>query len=307
MYGQLDGGHHTYRRGYLTLPNETAWDDRLSYNALGLLAHLMARNPNGPMGYRNLMRPGVGEKAILGGFRELVAAGYRMQFRRQIHKPGKRPTMVTDTYHSEDPRPLEWYVAQHKKIYGIDPIFIADITDLLEDASKAALASVSGAHKSGALKRGARKRAAQQKAFQPLADAEENNQGQAAAVEPQEAQEDPAVEQLHCLGCDAVTRRQDLDDAGQCGSCLEQIRQEGLAAAAAAAEAPAVSDEEAAAATRELFQKSLERQAKRLHISVEELVAMREQAGQESPAAVALGIKGCRSAPAHDRSGVAQK
>jgi len=306
MYGQLDGGHHTYKRGYLTLPNETAWDDRLSYNALGVLAHLMARNPNGPMGYRALMRPGVGEKAILGAFKELVAAGYRMQFRRQVFKPGKRPTMVTDTYHSEDPRPLSWYEEQHVKIYGEDPIHIATVMECLEDASKAALASVSVAHKSGALKRGARKRAAQQKAFQPLADAEGNNQGEGAELAPEAQDPDAGQEVVHCLGCDVVTPRMFLDDSGQCDHCqqqakLERIRQEELAAA------QAVDPEEAAAAKRELFQRSLERQAKKLHITVEELVAMREQAGHTSVAAEALGIKGCRSAPAHDRSGVGQK
>lgn len=307
MYGQLDGGHHTYKRGYLTLPNETAWDDRLSYNALGVLAHLMARNPNGPMGYRALMRPGVGEKAILGAFKELVAAGYRMQFRRQVFKPGKRPTMVTDTYHSEDPRPLAWYEEQHIKIYGEDPIHIATVMECLEEAaSKAALASPSGAHKSGALKRGARKRAAQQKAFQPLADAEENNQGEGAAVEPQEAQDrDAGQEQVHCLGCDVITPRMFLDDSGQCEHCQQQAKQERLAAAAA--QEPAPDPAEVEAARLAMFQRSLERQAKKLHITVDELVAMREQAGHTSVAAVALGIKGCRSAPAHDRSEVAQK
>jgi len=301
MYGQVDGGHHTYRRGYLTLPNETAWDINISYNALGVLAHLMARNPNSPMGYRALMRPGVGEKAILGAFRELVAGGYRMQFKRQIFKPGKRPQMVTDTYHSEDPRPLEWYVEQHKKIYGIEPILIQDCLDLL-DASKGDLASVSAAHKSGALKRGARKRAAQHKAFQPLADAEGNNQGQAGAEDAQEPPAaDPGQEPVHCLGCDVVTPRMFLDDSGQCDHCRQQARQESLAAQEAAQ--PAVDPAEAEAAKLALFQASLERQAKRLHISVEQLLEIRASAGHTTAAAVALGNKGSRSAPAHDRSG----
>ena len=297
-YGQIDGGHHTYRRGYLTLPNETAWDPNISYNALGVLAHLMARNPNSPMGYRALLRPGVGERAILGAFKELVAGGYRMQFRRQVFKPGKRPMMVTDTYHSEDPRPLEWYVEQHKKIYGIEPIMIADIQELL-DATKAALASGCGAHKSGALKRGAHKRAAQQKAFQPLAGAEGNNQGQADAEGTQEPPAaDPGLEQVHCLGCDASTRRMDLDDQGQCQHCREQQRQEQLEAERQAANSP-----EAEAARLQLFQASLERQAKRLHLTVDQLLALRAEQGHTTPGALALGNKGGRSAPAHDRSG----
>ena len=298
---ELAGSHHTYRRGYLTLPNETAWDQRLSYNALGVLAHLMARNPGGAMGYRALIRPGVGERSILGAFKELVGAGYRMQFRRQVQQPGKRPTMVTDTYHSEDPRPLEWYVAQHVKIYGSDPILVPSVMAHLEEAGKGTLASESVAHKSGALKRGARKRAAQQKAFQPLDKSEGNNQG--VDVEDDDLEElggpaDPGQELLHCLGCDAVVKRMDTNERGQCDACSRLVP--------VVAQEPELDPAEAEAARVALFQASLERQAKRLHITVEQLLELRATAGHKTAAAVALGNKGSRSAPAMDNSGASQ-
>lgn len=289
---ELAGSHHTYRRGYLTLPNETAWDQNLSYNALGVLAHLMARNPGGAMGYRALIRPGVGERSILGAFRELVAAGYRMQFRRQVQKPGQRPTMVTDTYHSEDPRPLDWYVAQHVKIYGQEPILVPSIQAILEEASKGTLASDSVALKSGALKRGARKRAAQQKAFQPLDKSEGEKPG--GDAEEDELEElggptDLGQELLHCLGCDALVKRMDLDDRGTCG-CSPR-------AAAAAPPEPVLDPVEAEQARQAFLQASLERQAKRERITVAELLR-RRAAGE--------GIKDSRSAPAMDDKGASQ-
>jgi hypothetical protein len=111
---------------------------------------------------------------------------------------------------------------------------------------------------------------------------------------------------LHCLGCDTPTTRQNLDHQGRCAVCRAEEAPTAPPAPVAAEVAPdpQVDPAEAEAARLALFQASLARQAKKLHLTVDEYVAMREQAGQVSPAAVALGMnKGSRSAPAIDMKG----
>jgi len=290
----IEGATYYLRRGNVSIPNNTVYDERLSYNALGVLVFLMGRPPGAPAGYRQLIRPGVGERAILGAFKELVAAGYRMQFlrRQQVKETGKW-TVVTDTYLSEDPLTLDEFKAHHKALTGQDPIEAKGAD--WETAGKATLASDHAAHSSAPHKR----RAQPLKATNPKRGM--TNAGARAA-----AAADAGV-LLHCLGCDTQVTRQNLDHQGRCGSC--RTTQEPQAAPQAPARAvvdqePQVDPAEAAAAKAAMFQASLERQAKRLGITVAEYVAMREQAGQQSPAALALGIhKGSRFAPAIDHEG----
>jgi hypothetical protein len=288
----IEGQTYYRKRGNVTVPNGTVYDERLSYNALGILVMLMARPPGTSAGYRQLLRPGVGERAILGAFKELVAAGYRMQFyRRERASSGNGWRLLTDTYLSEEPLPLDEFKAWHKQVTGQDPIEAQGAP--WESAGKATLASDHAAHK-----REAHKRRAQPKGVSTL------RRGAINAGASQAA-EDGAL--APCLGCDAQVSRLNLDHTGNCQDCRRSLQAQAAAVAAARAvedESPQVDPAEAAAARQALFQASLERQAKRLHITVDELVAMREQAGQESPAAVALGInKRSRSAPALTASG----
>ena len=297
MTGQaMEGATYYLRRGTVNLPNNTVYDERLSYNALGVLAYLMGRPPGAPAGYRQLIRPGVGERAILGAFKELVAAGYRMQFlRREKASSGTGWRVVTDTYLSEEPLTLDEYKAHHKGLTGQDPIEAKGAE--WATAGKATLASDHAAHK-----REAHKRRAQPKAVPSLQSRGNSNAGAGAAA-------DSSGVVIHCLGCDAQVGRQNLDHKGQCADCRPPAAPAAPVAPAAAQvdQEPQLDPAEAEAARLALFQASLERQAKRLHLTVDELLAMREQAGQASPAAAAVkGHKGSRSAPAIDDKGANQ-
>jgi len=273
----IEGATYYLRRGNVAIPNNTVYDERLSYNALGVLVFLMGRPPGAPAGYRQLIRPGVGERAILGAFKELVAAGYRMQFlRRQQVKDTGKWTVVTDTYLSEEPLTLDEFKAHHKAMTGQDPIEAKGAD--WETAGKATLASDRAAHRSAPHKRRA----------QPLGGTNPNR-GMTNAGARAAAAADSGV-LLHCLGCDAEATRQNLDHKGLCGTCRQQQAPPAPVKAVVDQE-PQVDPAEAAAAKQAMFQASLERQARRLHITVDEYVAMREQAGQQSPAALALGIQ----------------
>lgn len=290
----MEGATYYRRRGNVTVPNETVYDERLSYNALGVLVALMARPPGTAAGYRQLVRPGVGERAILGAFKELVAAGYRMQFlRREKAASGNGWRVVTDTYLSEDPLSLDEFKAWHKSVTGQDP-HEAKGADW-ETAGKATLASDHAAHK-----RAAHKRRAQPKGV-PALNRGVINAGASAAA-------DRGVV-VHCLGCDAQVGRHNLDHKGQCADCRTAAPPAAPVAPVAAQvdQEPQADPAEAEAARLALFQASLERQARKLHLTVDELLAMREQAGQQSPAAAAVqGNKGSRSAPAIDDKGAAR-
>jgi len=277
MSAPAEGGTYYRRRGHVTIPNETVQDQRLSYNALGVLVALMGRPPGSPAGYRQLIRPGVGERAILGAFKELVAAGYRMQFlRREKASSGTGWRVVTDTYLSEDPLTLDEFKDWHKQATGADPMEAKGAE--WEAAGKATLASDPAAHK-----RAAHKRRAQPKGVPTLERGMTNAGARAAAAA------DSGV-LLHCLGCDAEATRQNLDHKGLCGSCRQQQAPPAPVKAVVDPE-PQVDPAEAAAAKQAMFQASLARQASRLHMSVDDYVRMREQAGQQSVAAVALGIQ----------------
>jgi len=286
-----EGATYYRRRGHVTVPNETVYDDRLSYNALGVLVMLMARPEGTKSGYRQLLRPGVGERSILGAFKELVAGGYRMQFWRRERKQGGGWGLITDTYLSETPLSLDEFKQWHKELHGVDPIEAKGAD--WELASKATLASDHAAHN-----RGAHKRRAQPKGVPTLRRG--MNQGGAAAAD------NGAL--APCLGCDAQVSRLNLDHTGNCPDCRKSLQAQAAAVAAARAvedESPTVDPAEAEQARLALFQASLERQARKLHLTVPELLAMREQLGQLSPAAAAVqGNKGSRFAPAIDHKGV---
>lgn len=69
----------TKRRGTVAIPNETVYDERLSFDALGILSFLLARPDSAPSGYRELMGRGIGKDRALRALRELSEAGYRHQ------------------------------------------------------------------------------------------------------------------------------------------------------------------------------------------------------------------------------------
>ena len=187
--------HEEYRirrRGSLVLANETVYDARLSYTALGVLAVLLARPDDAPKGYRTLMRPeaGVGQRAILGAFRELRQAGYRYQFYRTVTAPNGKPSIRTCTYIYETPVSLETAKRDHYNETGSEPVEVEDRRRVMTDegaehgaktaesrASKDTLASVSDAHNSDAHNSDAHKRRAQRKrsAVLPPSDEEINH------------------------------------------------------------------------------------------------------------------------------------
>lgn len=86
------------RRGNVSIPNETVYDDRLSYAALGVLVAALGK-PNGAShGYRSIMKRGLGQVAAQKALKELDEAGYRHMFRRSTGKG-----FVFDTIISEVP------------------------------------------------------------------------------------------------------------------------------------------------------------------------------------------------------------
>ena len=69
------------RKGATALRNEVVWDSGISFGALGILARALATAPGAPLGYREFLGRGMGEKAVRAALRELEAAGYRHQLR----------------------------------------------------------------------------------------------------------------------------------------------------------------------------------------------------------------------------------
>lgn len=153
----IEGITRVYRRGNVVLPNQTVYDDTLSYTALGVLAVLLARSDDAPKGYRTLMRPnaGVGQKSILSAFRELRAGGYRYQFLRSVSTPDGNK-VYTDTYIYDAPVTLEMAKQDH---FNMTQCVAIDVPD--RRRSKGTLASLCDAHERDAHDRDAHDRAAQ--------------------------------------------------------------------------------------------------------------------------------------------------
>lgn len=95
----MSGRVYVRRRGMTHLPNQTVYDTRLSYAAVGLLVVLLSRPDGAPQGYRDLQGRGLGKDATLNALRELTEAGYR----HQIIRSGASGRIVTDTVVSEEP------------------------------------------------------------------------------------------------------------------------------------------------------------------------------------------------------------
>lgn len=283
------------RRGQVSLPNETVYDDRISYAALGLLAILLARPDEAPSGYRNLLRPKahVGQASLLAALRELGTAGYRRQYLRSATSSRGRNIVLTDTYIVDTPTTDAEFRSWHREATGQEPIDMPD-----RRATKGTLASVRGAHDRGAHDRVAHEAGAQTKDFPGSSKLSRENQGGAAAAdapEPQEQAKRPAgadrpngstrradspaadtsaAERIHCLGCDHTFYRDELDAAGHCPRCVAlELAQ---ADAAAAAAVPALDPAQVAQLAADAKHASLVRQAKRLHITVDELLAKRQ-------------------------------
>ena len=153
----IEGITRVRRRGAVVLPNETVYDDTLSYTALGVLAVLLARPDEAPKGYRTLMRPnaGVGQKSILSAFRELRAGGYRFQFLRTVTTPDGNK-VYTDTYIYDTPTTVEMAKRDHFDATGEVAKEVPD-----KRKSKGTLASLRDAHERDAHERDAHERAAQ--------------------------------------------------------------------------------------------------------------------------------------------------
>lgn len=81
------------RRGATALRNETVWDERISFGALGILARALATRPGAHLGYRAFTGRGMGEKAVRAALRELEEAGYRHRF--TVRADGGRLRTVT--------------------------------------------------------------------------------------------------------------------------------------------------------------------------------------------------------------------
>lgn len=281
------------RRGSVSIPNQTVYDSSISYAALGLLAILLARPEDAPQGYRNLMRPAanVGQASILSGLAELNRAGYRAQFLRTSSNAKGRNTVVTDTYLSESPLTPEQYRTWARQATGVEPIPMPD-----RKANKGTLASVRDAHNRDAHEREAHEAGAQTREFSGSSKLSRENQGGAGAARVPEAPTTPkrtadadtpngsvrrgpsadAVdsERVHCLNCDHTFYRDELDAKGHCPGCIARDR---AAADAAAAAAAVVQDPaEIASLAAQAKRASLERQAKRLHITVDQLLAQRK-------------------------------
>lgn len=221
MTNDTEGTLRVRRRGAVIVPNETIYDQSLSYNALGLLAVLLARPEDAPRGYRTLMRPGVGQKAILGGFKELREAGYRYQFLRSVAQPKGRPKLVTDTYVSDTPISLEEAKRWHFEATGEVGYEAGEKKAAQqhgeESATKGNLASLCGAHSSGAHSSGAHSRVAQSKDFPGL---EKNTQGKSIIGEtPENEAPEPRLELVECTVCHHYFRPTSLDAAKVCGGC----------------------------------------------------------------------------------------
>lgn len=284
------------RRGSVSIPNQTVYDDSISYAALGLLAIMLARPADAPQGYRAFLRPKVkvGQAGVLGPMAELVAAGYRRQFLRTTSSPNGKAKVVTDTYISEAPLTPEEFRTWHREATGLEPIEMPNRRKSKDDH-----ASLSDAHNSDAHSSGAHSPDAQTKAFPASSKLRGNNQGGAdatAAAEapgqakraadadspnassrrgPRDAGGDPiAAERIHCLGCDRTYYRDELNDQGQCPTCVAQARAQADAQAAAAQ--PQQDPAEVGRLAALAKQASLERQAKRAGITVAELLAKRQ-------------------------------
>ena len=219
----LEGQTRVRRRGAVIVPNETVYDASLSYNALGLLAVLLARPEDAPQGYRTLMRPGVGQKAILAGFKELREGGYRYQFLRRITNGAGRPVLVTDTYVVDSPISLEQARQWHFEATGEVAVERGEAAakraageaaaeagaPATADTSKDTLASLSDAHSSDA-----HSRVAQDKSLSGL---EKNTQGK--SVNGETAETAAPLELKECNVCHHYARATNLNDAGVCTGC----------------------------------------------------------------------------------------
>lgn len=87
------------KRGSTVIPNATVADQSISVAALGLLTWMLFMPPGAPLGYREFLGRGLGEKAVRNGLRELEVAGYRWRF--QTRTPGG--TLRTATLVFEQP------------------------------------------------------------------------------------------------------------------------------------------------------------------------------------------------------------
>ena len=87
------------RRGSTVIPNATVADRSISVTALGLLTWMLFMPPGAPLGYREFLGRGLGEKAVRNSMRELEVAGYRWRFQTRTAEG----TLRTATLVFEEP------------------------------------------------------------------------------------------------------------------------------------------------------------------------------------------------------------
>ena len=89
------------KRGSTVIPNATVADRGISVTALGLLTWMLFMPPGAPLGYREFLGRGLGEKAVRNSMRELELAGYRWRFQTRT----REGTLRTATLVFEEPVP----------------------------------------------------------------------------------------------------------------------------------------------------------------------------------------------------------
>lgn len=80
------------RRGSTALSNDVIRDKGLSYDAIGLLLVMLTMPAGAPMGYRNLVGRGAGEKSVREALGDLEARGFR--WRLTVRKRNRLRTVV---------------------------------------------------------------------------------------------------------------------------------------------------------------------------------------------------------------------
>jgi len=100
-------GFRRYTGGWVTLPNETVNDTRLSYRARGVLQYLLGRPPGWSFAADRIARqsPTEGREAVLTALRELETHGYVR--RRRIRNAEGQVATITEAAATPDLMPPE--------------------------------------------------------------------------------------------------------------------------------------------------------------------------------------------------------
>ena len=129
------------RRGSTALSNDVIHDDGLSYNTIGLLMVMLAMPAGAPMGYRNLVGRGAGEKSVRESLGDLEARGFR--WRLTVRKRNRLRTIVI-VY--DQPTDESTALADGKRLARTDQITIASTCNMSEQDPLSQCADHAAAH-----------------------------------------------------------------------------------------------------------------------------------------------------------------